>query len=85
MKSIAHTDASDYDEMLEALDVGIEEAKRKVEEGRVRDPEREKVRIKWIRVLAYAVNIRRQVTADRDLEDLAEEVDQLKERQRVTA
>lgn len=73
--------AQDYDVMIDTIDVAIEEAKRKVENGRVYDAENEKVRIKWIRALAYAVNVRRQVTNDRDLEELAEQVEQLKEQQ----
>lgn len=68
----------DYEEMLATLDVAIQEAQQKVESGRVYDAENERVRIKWIRALAYAVNVRRQVTADRDLEELAEEVERLK-------
>ena len=71
----------DYEAMLDDLDVVIEEARRKVESGRVYDAENEKVRIKWIRALAYAVNVRRQVTTDRDLEELGEKVDQLLEDQ----
>lgn len=72
--------SGEYDEMLAHLDTAIEEAKRKVENGRVYDADNEKVRIKWIRCLAYAVNVRRQVTTDRDLEELTEEVEQLRER-----
>lgn len=67
----------DYGEMLDALDAAIGEARAKVESGRVYDAENEKVRIKWIRALAYAVNVRRQVTADRDLEEMAERLDAL--------
>jgi ribosomal protein L13E len=63
--------------MLETLDVAIEEARRKVESGRVYDAENEKVRIKWIRALAYAVNVRRQITNDRTLEELSERIEQL--------
>jgi ribosomal protein L13E len=47
----------------------------------VYDADNEKVRIKWVRALAYAVNVRRQVTADRDLEELTERIEEL-ERQR---
>jgi len=72
-------DTVDYDSMLEDLDVAIEEARYKIENGRVRDPEREKVRIKWVRALAYSVNVRRQVANDRDLQELAEEIEELKE------
>jgi hypothetical protein len=71
----------DYEEMLATLDVAIEEAQRKIESGRVYDAENEKIRCKWIRTLAYTVNIRRQVTNDRDLEELAEEVERLKAQQ----
>jgi ribosomal protein L13E len=45
----------------------------------VYDADNEKVRIKWVRALAYAVNVRRQVTADRDLEELSERVEELEE------
>jgi len=69
---------TDYDGMLATLDVAIEEAQYKIESGRVRSPENEKVRIKWIRALAYAVNVRRQVANDRDLQELAEEIEELK-------
>jgi hypothetical protein len=70
-----------YDEMLEHLDVAIEEARQKVESGRVYDADNEKVRIKWIRGLAYAVNVRRQVTNDRDLQELAERIEAIEEQQ----
>jgi len=72
-------DPTNYDAMLETLGVGIAEARRKVENGRVRSPENEKVRIKWIRAPAYAVHVRRQVANDRDLQELADEVEALKE------
>jgi hypothetical protein len=65
------------DEILELLEDGIREAHRKVEEGRVYDPENEKVRIKWIRALAYAANVHRQMRNDRDLEELSERLDEL--------
>lgn len=80
----ASTDAreerlGDYEAMLDTLDVAIEEAKRKVESGRVYDADNERVRIKWIRALAYAVSVRRKITNDRDLEELADEIETLKE------
>lgn len=73
----------EYDKMLESVDVAIEEARRKVESGRVRDAENERVRIKWIRALAYATNVRRQVTADRDLQELGERIERLEEREGI--
>lgn len=69
-----------YEEMLETLDTAISEAARKVESGRVYDAENEKVRIKWIRALAYAVNVRRQVQTNRDLEAVADRLERLEGR-----
>ena len=76
-------DVTDYDDMLATLDIAIDEASRKIESGRVYDAENEKVRIKWIRALAYAINVRRQVAVDRDLEELAEDVELLKRQRGV--
>jgi hypothetical protein len=72
---------SDYEQMIDDLDAAISEAREKVESGRVYDAENERVRQGWIRVLAYATNVRRQVTTDRDLEELAERIDELEDRQ----
>jgi ribosomal protein L13E len=69
--------ADDYQAMLDTLDTAIEEARRKVESGRVYDADNEKVRIKWVRALAYAVNVRRQVANDRNLEELTERIEEL--------
>lgn len=73
--------SEEYGEMLAALDTAIEGAVAKVESGRVYNAENEKIRTKWIRTLAYAVNIRRQVTVDRDLEDLTERIEELEQAQ----
>ncbi|WP_254830470.1 hypothetical protein [Haloglomus salinum] len=69
----------DRDEILSLLEDGIREAHRKVQEGRVYDAENEKVRIKWIRALAYAANVHRQLQNDRDLEELSERLEALEE------
>ena len=70
---------SDYDDLLATLDVLEKEALRKVESGRVYDPENERVRIKWIRIAKDVVAEKRKVAAERDLEELAQEVERLKE------
>lgn len=75
----ADSAVDDYEALAETLDDAIEEARQKVDSGRVYDADNEKVRIKWIRALAYAVNVRRQVTTDRDLAELSDEVERLKE------
>jgi hypothetical protein len=76
-------DPDEYDDLLGQLDVAIDEAKRKVEQGRVYDADNEKVRIKWIRALAYAANVRRQIMNDRDLQELSERLERLEEAQGV--
>lgn len=72
---------ANYEEMLDTLDVAIDEAARKVESGRVYEPENERVRIKWIRALCYAVDIRRKVQSEKDLEELADRVEELEQEQ----
>jgi len=73
------TDAEfrDYDELLSTLDSLLDESMRKVESGRVYDPENERVRIKWIRIACTVIDTHRKVRADRELEELAERVEQL--------
>jgi len=58
-----------YDAMLEKLDVAIEEVTDKVENGRIRNPEHDKVRIKYYRVLGYLIRTRRKVLEDRELQE----------------
>ena len=72
-------DPTNYDAMLDTLDVAIDEARRKIESGRVRSPTNEKVRCKQWKTLGYLINVRRQVANDRDLQELAGEVEALKE------
>jgi len=69
--------SDDYQSMLDKIDTAIDECERKIENGRVRSPEKEKVRAKQWRTLGYLINVRRQVVNDRDLEELAERLDEL--------
>lgn len=78
------TTVADYDDMLATLDVAIDEAQRKIERGRIRKPEYEKVRCKQWKTLGYLINVRRQVANDRDLEELAEEIEQIKANQQAS-
>lgn len=68
-----------YDVMLEQLDKAIGEIVEKVENGRIRDPEHEKVRIQYYRALGYLVRTKRQVLENKTLEDLEVEIQELKE------
>lgn len=58
-----------YDAMLEKLDTAIGEVTDKVENGRIRNPEHEKVRIKYYRALGYLIRTRRQILEDRELQE----------------
>lgn len=69
---------TDYDQMLADLDVAIAEARRKIESGRIKDVSREKARVKQWRALGYLIDTRRKVANDRDLEALADEIEDLK-------
>ena len=60
--------ADNYDAMLEKLDKAIDQITDKVENGRIRNPEHEKVRIKYYRALGYLIRTRRQVLEDRELQ-----------------
>jgi hypothetical protein len=57
-----------YDVMFEQLDTAIDEIVKKVESGRIRGPEHEKVRIQYYRALGYLIRTRRQVLEDRELQ-----------------
>lgn len=72
---IPHT--SDREEMLDLLEDAVREAHRKVESGRVYDAKNEKVRLQWIRALAYAVGQYRQLVKDKDIEEMHARLDAL--------
>ena len=73
-------EAMDRDQVLALLEDAIREAHRKVESGRVYDAENEKVRIQWVRALAYTAGQYRQIKNDEDLEEMREEIEALKAR-----
>lgn len=61
-----------YDAMLEQLDKALEEITDKIDNGRIRNPEHEKVRIQYYRALGYLIRTRRQVLEDRELQEFRE-------------
>jgi hypothetical protein len=71
-------DTENYDVMLEQLDATIDEITDKIESGRIRDPEHEKVRIQYYRALGYLIRTKQSVLEDKTLDELAEEIEQLK-------
>ena len=79
----ADTEPPSRKEILNLLEDGIREAHRKVENGRVYDEEKERVRQQWIRTLAYTAGQYRQLKNDEDLDELQEDVELLKEVQGI--
>lgn len=70
----------EYEELLEILDVGIEQAVYKIDgDGRISDPDRERARAKWCNTLAKLVKERRMVLRDRDLVELTEVAERIEE------
>lgn len=74
--------ADETDDMLRAIDTSIEELERKIEEGRVRDPEKERVRIKRHRALATALKTREDLLGRREREQMMERLDKIEANQR---
>lgn len=72
---------AEREDILRMLEDAMDEAHRKVESGRVRDAENEKVRQGWFRVLGYLAGQHRQVMNNKDIEELQEEMELLKETQ----
>ena len=72
-------DPGEYDAMLDQLDMTIDTLAERIENGRIRDHETEKVRIKQYRCMAYLIKTKRQVLEDKTLDELAEEVEELRE------
>lgn len=68
----------DYDVMLEQLNAAIEEITDKIESGRIRSPETDKVRIQYYRALGYLIRTKRGVLEDKTLEELAAEIEEMK-------
>jgi len=67
------------DELEEPLNAAIDEVVRKIENGRVYDAENESVRIKRKRALGYLIRTKLKVVEARELEELAERVDELED------
>jgi len=68
------------EQQLQRLETAIQEAHDKVDNGRVRDAENERVRIKWIRALADVSAEYRKVLEDKDLDEIRDRLDDLEER-----
>lgn len=82
MSDVPDTDLNtkeDLDIMIEHLDRTIGTLVEKIENGRIRDPENEKVRLKQYRTLGYLIRTKRKVLEDKTLEELEAEVEELQQ------
>ena len=62
---------SERDEALATLSEIVDHARYKgLGDGRIRSPEKERVRLKYLRVIVKAESERRKLLADKDLEEL---------------
>lgn len=69
---------SDREKALADLREAREYARYKsLGDGRLRSPEKEKLRIKYLRTLVYAANAERGLLADKDLDEMKEELESL--------
>ncbi|WP_435187041.1 hypothetical protein [Halobellus sp. EA9] len=76
---------SQRDEALAELSDVIEQARYKsLGDGRIRSPEKERIRLKYLRVIISALSTRRKYLADKDLEELSQRIDKLEEQQNAT-
>jgi hypothetical protein len=71
-------DATDYEVMIEQLDKSIDIMMAKIDEGRIRDPDKEKVRVQYHKALKDTIQTRLDVVEQRDLHDMAETIEELK-------
>jgi len=72
------------DELEDPIDEAIEETLRKIRSGRIRDEEKEKVRIKRKRALGYLIRTKLKVTEARELEAIDERLTELENKQAET-
>jgi hypothetical protein len=72
---------SQRDDALAELSDVIEQARYKsLGEGRIRSPEKERIRLKYLRVIISALSTQRKYLADKDLEELSQRIEELEER-----
>jgi len=76
---------SQRDEALAELSDVIEQARYKsLGDGRIRSPEKERIRLKYLRVIISALSTQRKYLADKDLEELNQRIEKLEEQHNAT-
>lgn len=72
-------DPTAYDEMIAHLNNAIDEVNYKINDGRIRDAQKDQARVKYYRALGYLVRSQLKVIEQRDLRLLEERIEQLEE------
>lgn len=72
-------DLTNRDQVLALLRDLIEQAHDKAQNGRVRDADNERVRQGWYRTVGYLAGQYRQLVKDQELEEMQEQLKQLKD------
>ena len=67
------------EQALRKLETAMEELHHKIEVGRVRSVKKDKVRCKFVQTLARAINVYRLLLKDKELEEIKEEIDELRD------
>mgnify|MGYP007039252240 FL=1 len=77
---------SERDEALATLSDIVDHARYKsLGDGRIRSPEKERIRLKYLRVIVSAESERRKILADKELEEREDRLEALEERQNTKA
>jgi hypothetical protein len=72
---------TDRERAIEELRAVRDQARYKVfGDGRIRDTDKEDIRIKYLRLMVQSANAERRLINDRELDDLAAEIADLRER-----
>lgn len=75
---------SQRDDALAVLGEITEQARYKsLGDGRIRSPEKERIRIKYLRLMVQSQGERRKYLADKELEELQERLERIEERQGI--
>ena len=76
------SDLSDREETIERLDRVIAYAEYKsLGDGRIVDTENERIRIKFLNTIVSAANAKCSMLKDKDLDELAERIEELEQRE----
>lgn len=78
-KSPHARDTSEIDDMIERCDVALDELQRKIDSGRVRDADKERVRVQWMSTLSTMLRTKRQLIEARQVDELAERIEALED------